>query len=103
MKQYQKIFAMDGDARVQEEAIRAVAKEAISAAPAPADWIRSRRQDAGDNVRHPIEGNVSKCVMTKDAVLNGARPSSLLPSANPRRKKRRRKPRVQGRGAPKNS
>jgi len=76
IKQYQKIFALDGVAlEFQEEAIHAVAKEAVRRNTG-ARGLRAVLEDRMLEVMYdiPSRGDVSKCIITKDTILSGSPP-----------------------------
>ncbi|HHX28337.1 MAG: ATP-dependent Clp protease ATP-binding subunit ClpX [Bacillota bacterium] len=76
VRQYQKIFAMDGvTLEFQEEAIRAVAKEAIRRGTG-ARGLRAVLEDRMLEIMYdiPSRGDVSKCIMTKDSVTGEVPP-----------------------------
>lgn len=88
VKQYQKIFAMDGvTLEFQEEAIRAVAKEAVRRGTG-ARGLRAVLEDRMLEVMYdiPSRGDVSKCIMTKDSVLEGAPPVLVTAERKPKKK-----------------
>lgn len=88
VKQYQKVFAMDGvTLEFQEEAIRAVAKEAVRRATG-ARGLRAVLEDRMLEVMYdiPSRGDVSKCIMTKDSVLSNTAP--VLVTAERKSKKK---------------
>jgi ATP-dependent Clp protease ATP-binding subunit ClpX len=79
---------MDGvTLEFQEEAIRAVAKEAIKRGTG-ARGLRSVLEDRMLEIMYDIPSrvDVSKCVMTKDAVLNGAPPILVTSERKPKKK-----------------
>jgi ATP-dependent Clp protease ATP-binding subunit ClpX len=85
VKQYQKIFAMDGvTLEFQEEAIRAVAKEAIKRGTG-ARGLRSVLEDRMLEIMYDIPSrvDVSKCVMTKDSVLGNVPPILVTTEKKP--------------------
>jgi len=76
IKQYQKIFALDGvTLEFQEEAIRAIAKEAIRRGTG-ARGLRAVLEDRMLEIMYdiPSRGDVSKCIMTKDSILGNVPP-----------------------------
>ncbi|MDR0433480.1 MAG: ATP-dependent Clp protease ATP-binding subunit ClpX [Gracilibacteraceae bacterium] len=81
VKQYQKLFEIDGVAlEFKEDALRAVAKEAIRRNTG-ARGLRSILEDIMLNVMYdiPERQDVTKCVITKDSVLRKLEPE-LLPA-----------------------
>ena len=76
VKQYQKIFQMDGiDLEFKDDAIRAIAKEAMKRNTG-ARGLRAILEDLMLNVMYdiPSRNDVSKCIMTKEVVLNHEEP-----------------------------
>src|SRR5262249_11232392 len=79
-KQYQKLFSYENvDLRFEENALRAIAKEAI------------KRKNGGRGLRGVIESamldimfeipsktNVKECVITEDVITNGTKPQLVL-------------------------
>ncbi len=88
VKQYQKVFALDGVAlEFQEEAIRAVATEAVkrnTGARGLRAVLENRMLDIMFDL--PSRTDVTKCVITKDLVLNGSSP--ILVTSERRKKKK---------------
>ncbi len=85
VRQYQKIFAMDGvTLEFQEEAIRAVAKEAIRRGTG-ARGLRAVLEDRMLEIMYdiPSRGDVSKCIMTKDSVLGEVPPMLVTTERKP--------------------
>jgi ATP-dependent Clp protease ATP-binding subunit ClpX len=85
VRQYQKIFAMDGvTLEFQEEAIRAVAKEAIRRGTG-ARGLRAVLEDRMLEIMYdiPSRGDVSKCIMTKDSVLGEVPPMLVTAERKP--------------------
>lgn len=88
VKQYQKIFALDGvTLEFQEDAIRAVAREAVSRNTG-ARGLRSVLEDRMLEVMYdlPSRTDVTKCVVTKDVVLNGSVPVLVTAERKQRKK-----------------
>jgi ATP-dependent Clp protease ATP-binding subunit ClpX len=76
IRQYQRIFAIDGVAlEFQEEAIHAVAKEARRRNTG-ARGLRAVLEDRMLEVMYdlPSRGDVTKCIITRDTVLGGSSP-----------------------------
>ncbi|MDR1961601.1 MAG: ATP-dependent Clp protease ATP-binding subunit ClpX [Gracilibacteraceae bacterium] len=79
IKQYQKLFEIDGvSLEFKEDALRAVAKEAIRRNTG-ARGLRSILEDIMLNVMYdiPERKDVTKCVITKDSVLQKLEPELL--------------------------
>ena len=76
VKQYQKLFQMDGiDLEFKDDAIKAIAKEAMKRNTG-ARGLRAILEDLMLNVMYdiPSRTDVSKCIMTKEVVLNHEEP-----------------------------
>ncbi len=89
VKQYQRIFALDGVAlEFQEDAIRAVAREAVSRNTG-ARGLRSVLEDRMLEVMYdlPSRTDVTKCVVTKEVVLKGSVPVLVTAERKQQRKK----------------
>ncbi len=85
IKQYQKIFALDGvTLEFQEEAIRAIAKEAIKRGTG-ARGLRAVLEDRMLEIMYdiPSRGDISKCIMTKDSVLGNVPPILVTTEKKP--------------------
>lgn len=88
IRQYQKMFALDGVVlEFEEEAIRAVAREAIRRNTG-ARGLRAVLEDKMLELMYdlPSRGDIGKCVITKDVILNGAQPI-LIPAEKKQKKK----------------
>ncbi len=76
IKQYQKMFALDGvTLEFQEDAIRAIAKEAIRRGTG-ARGLRAVLEDRMLEIMYelPSRGDISKCIMTKESILGNVPP-----------------------------
>lgn len=76
VKQYQKLFEMDNaQLEFTDEALEAIAKEAISRNTG-ARGLRSILEDIMTDVMYelPLRSDITKCVVTKEAVLNREEP-----------------------------
>ncbi|MGI6662579.1 MAG: ATP-dependent Clp protease ATP-binding subunit ClpX [Bacillota bacterium] len=85
IKQYQKIFALDGvTLEFQEEAIRGIAKEAIKRGTG-ARGLRAVLEDRMLEIMYdiPSRGDISKCIMTKDSVLGNVPPILVTTEKKP--------------------
>ncbi|HHW17805.1 MAG TPA: ATP-dependent Clp protease ATP-binding subunit ClpX [Firmicutes bacterium] len=88
IKQYQKMFAMDGvTLEFEEDAIRAIAKEAIRRNTG-ARGLRAVLEDRMLEIMYdlPSRGDVTKCIITKDVVLNSASPILITTERKHKRK-----------------
>ncbi|QUL99171.1 MAG: ATP-dependent Clp protease ATP-binding subunit ClpX [Candidatus Fermentithermobacillus carboniphilus] len=88
IKQYQKMFAMDGvTLEFEEDAIRAIAKEAIRRNTG-ARGLRAVLEDRMLEIMYdlPSRGDVTKCIITKDVVLNSASPILITTDRKHKRK-----------------
>lgn len=88
IKQYQRIFALDGVAlEFQDDAIRAVAKEAVRRNTG-ARGLRAVLEDRMLDVMYdiPSRTDVSKCIITKDVVLSGEQPVLVTAERKPKKK-----------------
>lgn len=88
LRQYQKMFSLDGiSLEFEEEAIRAVAREAIRRNTG-ARGLRAVLEDRMLEIMYelPSRGDVSKVIMTKDSILSGAPP--VIVSAERKSRKR---------------
>ena len=89
VKQYQKIFALDGvTLEFQEDAIRAVAREAVKRNTG-ARGLRSVLEDRMLEVMYdlPSRADVTKCVITKEVILSGSPPVLVTAERKQQRKK----------------
>ena len=85
VKQYQKIFALDGvTLEFQEDAIRAIAKEAIRRGTG-ARGLRAVLEDRMLEIMYdiPSRGDVSKCIMTKDSIIGDVPPMLVTVEKKP--------------------
>ncbi|MBP8614456.1 MAG: ATP-dependent Clp protease ATP-binding subunit ClpX [Firmicutes bacterium] len=76
VKQYQKMFSMDGvGLEFEDEAIRAIAREAAQRKTG-ARGLRAVLEDKMLEIMYdlPSRGDVTKCVITKEAILSDAPP-----------------------------
>ncbi len=76
VKQYQKMFSMDGvGLEFEDEAIRAIAKEAAQRKTG-ARGLRAVLEDKMLEIMYdlPSRGDVTKCVITKEVILSDASP-----------------------------
>jgi len=88
IKQYQKMFSMDGvTLEFEEDAIRAIAREAMRKGTG-ARGLRAVLEDRMLEIMYdlPSQGDVTRCVVTKDVILRGVRP--ILVSADRKRRKK---------------
>lgn len=88
IKQYQKMFSMDGvTLEFEEDAIRAIAREAMRKGTG-ARGLRAVLEDRMLEIMYdlPSQGDVTRCVITKDVILRGVRP--ILVSAERKRRKK---------------
>jgi ATP-dependent Clp protease ATP-binding subunit ClpX len=89
VKQYQRIFALDGVAlEFQEDSIRAVAREAVKRNTG-ARGLRSVLEERMLEVMYelPSRIDVTKCVVTKEVILNGSAPVLVTSERKQQRKK----------------
>jgi len=80
IKQYQKLFELDGvTLEFEEEALKMIAKKAIERKTG-ARGLRSILESIMLNVMYdiPSRDDVEKCIVTKDTVLNNADPILIL-------------------------
>jgi len=90
IRQYQKMFSMDGiGLEFEDEAIRAVAKEAIRRNTG-ARGLRAVLEDKMLEIMYdlPSRGDVSRVIITKDVVLSGANPVLVTSERKPKRKEK---------------
>ena len=76
VKQYQKMFSMDGvGLEFEDEAIRAIAREAAQRKTG-ARGVRAVLEDKMLEIMYdlPSRGDVTKCVITKEVILSDASP-----------------------------
>ncbi len=84
LKQYKKLLALDGvELEMDEDAIRAVAKQAISRKTG-ARGLRSIMEGTMTEIMFeiPSREDVKKCVVTKDTIESKARPRLVLESGS---------------------
>ncbi len=89
VKQYQRIFALDGVAlEFQEDSIRAVAREAVKRNTG-ARGLRSVLEERMLEVMYdlPSRTDVTKCVVTKEVIVSGSAPVLVTAERKPQRKK----------------
>ncbi|HOB20559.1 MAG TPA: ATP-dependent Clp protease ATP-binding subunit ClpX [Candidatus Atribacteria bacterium] len=80
VKQYQKLFEMDGvSLEFEEEALKVIAKKAIERKTG-ARGLRAILEEIMLNVMYeiPSRGDVEKCIITKDTILNNMEPILIL-------------------------
>ncbi len=88
VKQYQRIFALDGvSLEFQDDAIRAVAKEAVRRNTG-ARGLRAVLEDRMLDVMYdiPSRTDVAKCIITKEVVLSGEQPVLVTAERKPKKK-----------------
>lgn len=91
MKQYQKLFQIDGVELVfEQEALEAIVEKAIERKTG-ARGLRSIIEEIMRDIMYeiPSNPNIEKCMITKDTVLNDARPEIVI-----NKEKKVRKPMV---------
>ncbi len=89
VKQYQKLFELDGtDLEFKEDALRAIAREAMRR-NSGARGLRAIIEDLMLNVMYevPSRGDVARCVVTREVVLNREEPLLIMADARKARKK----------------
>ncbi len=77
VKQYQKLFEIDGiELEMQDDALRAIAREAIQRNTG-ARGLRAIIEEHLNDIMYeiPSEDDVKKCIITKEVIENGDRPS----------------------------
>ncbi len=80
IKQYQKLFQMDGvELAFEQEAIEAIVEKAIERKTG-ARGLRSIIEDIMRDIMYeiPSNPNIEKCTITKETVLNGAKPEIVV-------------------------
>ncbi|NLO81459.1 MAG: ATP-dependent Clp protease ATP-binding subunit ClpX [Clostridiales bacterium] len=88
VKQYQKLFEMDGvTLEFEEEALRVIAKKAIERKTG-ARGLKAILEDIMLNVMFdiPSRNDVEKCIITKDTILNGSDPILIISEGQRARK-----------------
>lgn len=88
IKQYQRMFALDGvSLEFTDEAIRSVAKEAIKRGTG-ARGLRAVLEEKMLDIMYdlPSRRDVTKCIITKEAVLKGEPPILVSAEKKPRKK-----------------